>query len=308
MSDRDLDMLASASAAQPLSGAPVDASRKCHFCGAEGDWPLICMNTRDMEDNAIYGWNGEERSERCYRTLIAGDLGEKGARYVTLNRERRLSGAPDDAGQSQGRVDVSRRVIIDYSDWRGKRSLRCITPLSIEWAANERHPEPGWLLTAHDHGKSAIRIFALAGIHSWGYHQSLHPHDQARLDQWSYQQTTDAAGAYRPTSSAPKPGASTALATHPIDAPPSAAEIKEIVRGLRSRDRCDPRSCASFDGPDATGEPCICDAVEKAADILSRLQCAAESNTPDTELADEAARDRRIRELEAALEKLRQRS
>lgn len=23
---------------------------KCHYCGREGNWPKICMSTRDMED------------------------------------------------------------------------------------------------------------------------------------------------------------------------------------------------------------------------------------------------------------------
>lgn len=24
--------------------------RKCHFCDRDGDWPKICMSTRDMEE------------------------------------------------------------------------------------------------------------------------------------------------------------------------------------------------------------------------------------------------------------------
>lgn len=59
-------------------------------------------------------------------------------------------------------------VVIDYTNWRGKRSLRKIEPLDLYRGANEWHPEPQWLLNAidlNDAGK--IKSFAMSGIHSW---------------------------------------------------------------------------------------------------------------------------------------------
>ena len=51
----------------------------CRWCNKTGDWPLICKNTRDMEDRAIDG------NLECLKQLVVGDLGERGARYVVLN-------------------------------------------------------------------------------------------------------------------------------------------------------------------------------------------------------------------------------
>lgn len=51
----------------------------CRYCGRT-EWPY-CMNSRDMEDFAIDG------EQRCYDALERSGGGEKGMRYVTLNRE-----------------------------------------------------------------------------------------------------------------------------------------------------------------------------------------------------------------------------
>jgi predicted DNA-binding transcriptional regulator YafY len=59
------------------------------------------------------------------------------------------------------------KVQIDYTNWRGKRSLRLITPGTIRWATTPWHPEPQWILGAWDEQKGAFRDFAMKDIHSW---------------------------------------------------------------------------------------------------------------------------------------------
>lgn len=54
-------------------------TRTCRYCGRT-EWPY-CMNSRDMEDFAIDG------EQRCYEALERQGGGEKGMRYVTLNRD-----------------------------------------------------------------------------------------------------------------------------------------------------------------------------------------------------------------------------
>jgi len=49
-----------------------------------------------------------------------------------------------------------------YTNWRGETAVRTATPVRIWWGSTDWHPEPGWLMTAHDHGKDAERDFALA--------------------------------------------------------------------------------------------------------------------------------------------------
>jgi hypothetical protein len=58
-------------------------------------------------------------------------------------------------------------VIIDYTNWRGERRTRRITPMNVCFDVNEYHPKPQWLLHAHDVAKDELRVFALSGIHHW---------------------------------------------------------------------------------------------------------------------------------------------
>lgn len=57
-------------------------------------------------------------------------------------------------------------TIIDYTNWRGERRERTVTPISIVFGPTEWHPEPQWLLEAIDSEKG-LRRFAMANIHSW---------------------------------------------------------------------------------------------------------------------------------------------
>ena len=62
-------------------------------------------------------------------------------------------------------------VCIDYANWRGERAFRLVWPQQLWFGFNDGHPEPQWLLDAYDVEKdervSAIRTFAMNGIHSW---------------------------------------------------------------------------------------------------------------------------------------------
>lgn len=58
-------------------------------------------------------------------------------------------------------------VRIDYTNWRGERSVRRILPLHLRYGCNEWHKSEQWLLIAVDIDKDAEREFAMLGIHSW---------------------------------------------------------------------------------------------------------------------------------------------
>lgn len=64
---------------------------------------------------------------------------------------------------------MEKAIYIDYTNWRGERSIRRIIPTKagLEWASNEYHPEKQWLLVALDVDKDAIRTFAMKDIHRW---------------------------------------------------------------------------------------------------------------------------------------------
>lgn len=63
--------------------------------------------------------------------------------------------------------DLRKRVIIDYTNWRGERGERVISPMYLMFAKDKWHPTTQWLLQAVDVEKGEHRAFALANIHSW---------------------------------------------------------------------------------------------------------------------------------------------
>ena len=60
-----------------------------------------------------------------------------------------------------------KRVVIDYINWKGERSVRTIMPEKVFFAATEHHKTPQWILSAFDVEKKAWRHFAMADIKSW---------------------------------------------------------------------------------------------------------------------------------------------
>ena len=65
-------------------------------------------------------------------------------------------------------VDPKRVCVLDYTNYRGERSLRRVQPLGgLAWSASPEHEEPQWLLECWDLDKQAHRTYAMADIHSW---------------------------------------------------------------------------------------------------------------------------------------------
>ena len=58
-------------------------------------------------------------------------------------------------------------VRIDYTNYKGNRSWRTISPDTIAYSSNKWHPERQWLLRAWDSEKKAMREFAMKDIHEW---------------------------------------------------------------------------------------------------------------------------------------------
>ena len=58
-------------------------------------------------------------------------------------------------------------VIIDYTNYKGERERRTVTPKNIAFKSTEFHPQTQWILHAYDEDKKEFRDFAMANIHSW---------------------------------------------------------------------------------------------------------------------------------------------
>lgn len=63
--------------------------------------------------------------------------------------------------------DQKKLVTIDYTNWRGKRSIYRIVPIGISFGDSEWHPDTQWLLRAVDVERNVEREFAIKDIHSW---------------------------------------------------------------------------------------------------------------------------------------------
>lgn len=58
-------------------------------------------------------------------------------------------------------------VAIDYTNWRGERSIRRIIPGRTWLGTTEHHPDQQWLLDAIDVDKGGVRTFAMRDIHEF---------------------------------------------------------------------------------------------------------------------------------------------
>lgn len=58
-------------------------------------------------------------------------------------------------------------ITIDYTNHRGERGRRRITPLTLTFGSNQYHPEMQWILRAFDEDKQVLRTFAMKNVHSW---------------------------------------------------------------------------------------------------------------------------------------------
>lgn len=63
--------------------------------------------------------------------------------------------------------EEKKSVRILYTNYRGETALRTIVPEKIHFGETEWHPEPQWLLEAHDVEKGANRSFAMKDIRAW---------------------------------------------------------------------------------------------------------------------------------------------
>jgi predicted DNA-binding transcriptional regulator YafY len=71
-------------------------------------------------------------------------------------RERRVQGG-----------ETSKIVVIDYTNHRGERRNRRVTPKHLAFTSNEWHATEQWLLVARDEDICEDRTFALSQIHRW---------------------------------------------------------------------------------------------------------------------------------------------
>lgn len=62
---------------------------------------------------------------------------------------------------------LAKAVTLDYTNWRGERTLRRVVPLSLLWSATSHHAPDQWLLRCWDLEKEDWRVFAMVNIHSW---------------------------------------------------------------------------------------------------------------------------------------------
>ena len=61
----------------------------------------------------------------------------------------------------------SQDVVIDYTNWRGRRRDRRIRPVRVWFGSTDWHKEDQWLLEAVDAENGLTKLFAMKDIHEW---------------------------------------------------------------------------------------------------------------------------------------------
>lgn len=110
---------------------------------------LADLNDRSGIKHGFIGISEDVRAE------IIGSL-------AAIIREAYQQSLPDLLAQSTEKI-----VTIDYTNWRGVRELRLISPIAWHITSNKWHPIRQWMLAAADIDKGELRYFALSGIHAW---------------------------------------------------------------------------------------------------------------------------------------------
>ncbi|MFK4131922.1 hypothetical protein ACI2KR_06460 [Pseudomonas luteola] len=67
-------------------------------------------------------------------------------------------------GEAPNDVSRAKPLTFGYTNYRGEYSVRNAIPSRIYFGATDYHPEPQWLMEAHDLEKGALRVFAMNDI------------------------------------------------------------------------------------------------------------------------------------------------
>lgn len=140
------------------------------------------MNTYHIEycdqSQSLYG--GID-SIVLYRNKVDIELNEEAAKQLKINKKLSIGFTLNDENYKNLEiqlkniftddkclsVEVTKEVIIDYTNWRGERNFRTILPVETFFGLNEFHPGEQWLLKAIDVEKNVERVFSMKEIHSW---------------------------------------------------------------------------------------------------------------------------------------------
>lgn len=90
---------------------------------------------------------------------------------------------------------MTHQIALNYTNWRGQRSLRHIIPKNLFFGSNEWHPEPQWLIAAWDCDKKADRTFTLAGFSIPGPTNVIAIHGRNRRQSTAYNWCAECFGA-----------------------------------------------------------------------------------------------------------------
>ena len=69
--------------------------------------------------------------------------------------------------QADNRPFADKVVVVDYTNYRGDRAWRLLSPHNFTFAKTQYHPRDQFLFAAFDLIKGEERTFAMEGVHAW---------------------------------------------------------------------------------------------------------------------------------------------
>lgn len=130
------------------------------FNEAQQSWRMYAPSVSVLVDESVWtiATNYVQSLRELYDTPQAS----------TLKPQAKFSADFVPAAEDLAAVSNGQDVEIDYTNYRGERTIRHILPLAWRFGHTEYHTEDQWLLRALDLDKQALRDYAVADIHRWG--------------------------------------------------------------------------------------------------------------------------------------------
>lgn len=93
-----------------------------------------------------------------------------------------MTGNPSTGANESVPATAKSPVWLDYTNYRGERAVRCVTPKGLWFGTSDYHPERQWLLKVFDHDRQADREYAMSGIHGWYPSEADVPKPETHLE------------------------------------------------------------------------------------------------------------------------------
>ncbi|AIB11820.1 hypothetical protein ABAZ39_07375 [Azospirillum argentinense] len=116
---------------------------------------------RQKLESALSAAEAREAAVREALTTVRERLNSPNWYFSNQERDEQNTDIIDAALSSGAQQAQGEPLVFTYTNYRGETGTRRAIPIRVYHGATEWHPEPQWLMEAHDVDKDAVRVFAM---------------------------------------------------------------------------------------------------------------------------------------------------